>query len=55
MHVKEVIINDIDGTVNQNHAYQVYSKGRLEGKYKNRDAEKFKQYMAQKEGVKDGD
>lgn len=54
VHVKEVIINDIDGTVNQNHAYQVYSKGRLEGKYKNKDAEKFKQYMAEKEGVNDG-
>ena len=41
---------DIDGTVNQNHAYQVYSKGRLEGKYKNRDAEKFKAYMESKNG-----
>lgn len=45
VHVKEVIINDIDGTVNKNHEYQVYSKGRLEGKYKNKDVEKFKAYM----------
>lgn len=48
VHVKEVIINDIDGTINQNYAYQVYSKGRLNGKYKNRDAEKFKVYMKNK-------
>ena len=45
VHVKKVIINDIDGTVNQNHAYQVYSKGRLNGKYKNKDIAKFKAYM----------
>lgn len=50
VHVKEVLINDIDGTVNQNHQYQVYSKGRLEGKYKNKDAEKFKAYMEAKNG-----
>lgn len=49
VHVKEIIINDIDGTVNQNYQYQVYSKGRLEGKYKNKDVEKFKAYMAEKE------
>lgn len=45
VHVKELILNDTCGTVNQNHAYQVYSKGRLEGKYKNKDVEKFKAYM----------
>lgn len=48
VHVKEVIINDIDGTVNMNHQYQVYSKGRLAGKYKNRDVEKFEAYMEAK-------
>ena len=48
VHVKELILNDTCGTVNQNHAYQVYSKGRLEGKYKNRDAQKFKNYMEDK-------
>ncbi len=53
IHVKEAILNDTCGTVNQNHAYQVYSKGRLEGKYKNKDAEKFKAYMAQKEAGED--
>lgn len=47
--MKEVIINDIDGTVNQNHAYQVYSKGRLAGKYKNKDVDKFKAYMEGKQ------
>lgn len=45
VHVKEVILNDTCGTVNKNHEYQVYSKGRLEGKYKNKDVEKFKAYM----------
>ena len=50
VHVKEIVINDIDGTVNQNHAYQVYSKGRLNGKYKNKDKEKFKAYMEGKNG-----
>lgn len=49
VHVKEVIINDIDGTVNKNHEYQVYSKGRLEGKYKNKDVAKFKAYMEAKQ------
>lgn len=50
VHVKEIILNDIDGTVNQNYQYQVYSKGRLQGKYKNRDVEKFRQYMEAKNG-----
>lgn len=50
IHVKEVILNDTCGTINQNHQYQVYSKGRLEGKYKNKDAEKFKAYMEAKNG-----
>lgn len=55
IHVKEIIINDIDGTVNQNHAYQVYSKGRLNGKYKNKDAEKFKAYMESKKEEAEND
>lgn len=50
IHVKEIVINDIDGTVNQNHRYQVYSKDRLEKKYKNRDVEKFKAYIGEKNG-----
>lgn len=49
IHVKEAILNDTCGTVNQNHQYQVYSKGRLNGKYKNKDAEKFKKYMEAKQ------
>jgi predicted phosphoadenosine phosphosulfate sulfurtransferase len=50
IHVKELILNDTCGTVNQNHMYQVYSKGRLAGKYKNKDVEKFKAYMEEKNG-----
>ena len=45
VHVHEIVINDIDGTVNKNHQYTRYSEGRLNGKYKNRDVEKFKAYM----------
>ncbi len=48
IHVKEIVINDIDGTVNKNHSVSVSSKERLNGKYKNRDKEKFKRYMEQK-------
>lgn len=48
VHVKEIIINDIDGTVNKNHAVSVQSKERLSGKYKNRDKEKFRKYMEEK-------
>lgn len=52
IHVKELILNDTCGTVNKNHEYQVYSKGRLNGKYKNRDREKFMAYK-EKEAAKD--
>lgn len=45
VHVKEVIINDIDGTVNQNYGYQVMSEKRLGGKYKNRNEAQFREYM----------
>lgn len=48
VHVKEVILNDTCGTINENHNYQVISKKRLNGKYKNRDAERFKAYMEAK-------
>ena len=48
VHVKEIVINDIDGTVNSNYVYQQYSKKRLENKYKNADVEKFRQYMEEK-------
>jgi len=50
VHVKEVILNDTCGTINQNHQYQEYSKGRLAGKYKNKDVEKFRKYMEEKNG-----
>lgn len=49
VHVKEVILNDTCGTVNKNHEYQVYSKKRLQGKYKNKDVAKFKAYMEAKQ------
>lgn len=52
LHVKEIIINDIDGTTNQNHNFVVRTRDRLSGKYKNRDAEKFEAYM---EAKKNGD
>ena len=45
IHVKEVIINDIDGTVNDNEKYKVMSEHRLGGKYKKKRAEQFKAYM----------
>lgn len=45
IHVKEIIINDIDGTVNQNHAYQVNSEKRLNGKYKEKREKQFAEYM----------
>lgn len=48
VHVKELVINDIDGTINDNEKYKVYSKSRLNGKYKNKDVEKFKAYMEEK-------
>ena len=50
IHVKEVIINDIDGTVNGNEKYKVMSKVRLEGKYKQRRKEQFEAYMEGKDG-----
>ena len=50
IHVKEVIINDIDGTVNKNKEYEVLSRKRLEGKYKDRNTEQYQKYM---EGRKD--
>lgn len=49
IHVKEVVLNDIDGTVNTNKMFQMRTKVRLNGKYKNRDAAKFTAYMKQKE------
>ena len=48
IHVKEVIINDIDGTVNGNAKYQVMSKERLNGKYKERREAQFQEYMKAK-------
>lgn len=48
VHVKEIVINDIDGTVNENYAWQQYGKKRLESKYKGADKEKFKKYMEEK-------
>lgn len=48
-HVKEIIINDIDGTINHNYGLQVASKKRLNSIYKNKDIEKFKAYMESKE------
>ncbi len=47
VHVKELILNDTCGTINENYAWQQCKK-RLQGKYKNRDAEKFKEYMEAK-------
>lgn len=49
IHVKEVIINDIDGTLNDNEKYKVLSKERLGGKYKERNREQFAEYMEGKE------
>ena len=48
IHVKEIIINDIDGTVNKNYGYTVKSKVRLGGKYKDRKEAQFNQYMENK-------
>lgn len=53
IHVKEVILNDIDGTVNQNNAYTVMSKERLNGKYAERRNAQFRAYMDAKEGDED--
>ena len=50
IHVKEVIINDIDGTVNDNEKYKQNSKVRLGGKYKLKNQEQFKTYMEEKNG-----
>lgn len=50
VHVKEVIINDIDGTVNDNEKYKVMSEKRLGGKYKERNKAQFKAYMEGKDG-----
>lgn len=49
IHVKEVIINDIDGTVNRNHSIQVDTERRLNTIYKNKDRAKFKAYMESKQ------
>lgn len=48
IHVKEIIINDIDGTVNQNHGYQVRSEQRLKGKYKEKRDKQFAEYMEER-------
>lgn len=53
IHVKEVIINDIDGTVNKNYRISVDTEKRLNGKYKDRDKAKFKAYMESKEKQND--
>ena len=50
IHVKEIIINDIDGTVNENEAYKRNSMVRLNGKYKQRRLAQFKTYMEAKNG-----
>lgn len=48
VHVKEIILNDTCGTVNENYAWQQYGKKRLESKYKGADIEKFQKYMEAK-------
>lgn len=45
IHVKEVILNDTYGTINQNNMYQVLSEKRLGGKYKERNHKQFAEYM----------
>jgi predicted phosphoadenosine phosphosulfate sulfurtransferase len=45
LHVKEVILNDIDGTKNQNHNITIRTKSRLGGKYKDKERERFEEYM----------
>ena len=45
VHVKEVILNDTCGTINENYGYQVLSEKRLGGKYKERNKNQFQQYM----------
>lgn len=52
VHVKEVILNDTCGTVNDNEKYKVMSEHRLGGKYKQRRAEQFRSYMEEKNGDK---
>lgn len=52
VHVKELILNDTCGTVNQNHLYQELSKVRLGGKYKERREKQFREYMEGKDGDK---
>lgn len=49
IHVKELILNDTCGTINQNHAYQEMSKVRLK-KYEDKHKEEFKEYMEAKNG-----
>ena len=47
MHVKEIVLNDIDGTNNAN----ARSRFRIRSKmpvYRQRDAEQFEQYMGAK-------
>ena len=50
VHVKELILNDTCGTVNDNEKYKVNSKIRLGGKYKQRNQEQFRAYMEGKNG-----
>lgn len=54
VHVKEVILNDTCGTINDNEKYKVMSKERLGGKYKERNQAQFQAYMKSKEGKTDG-
>ena len=50
IHVKEVILNDTCGTINDNQKYQVMSEKRLGGKYKDRHKEQMKAYFEGKDG-----
>lgn len=54
-HVKEIIINDIDGTTNDNTRTRRTKMSRMGngGKYFKRDKAQFDKYMAEKEGQTD--
>lgn len=49
VHVKEIIVNDIDGTINKNSSNSIKLKERAKnGHYKNKDLNEFKKYIGEK-------